>query len=197
VKKPRFTYENTSTASLARSPVMKPQIKRWVVGILGVLGFIFGLMWLGDAFRAYTVPFAVIWVAVPTFACLLLRPNLSACFTLSGLRRVQTTLMVTVVAISFFMFDSHDLRNDFGRHFVQGYHHWRGETDEGIQTDEWTARNRSGRWAVTLFDYVVFAGVFVLPTITFKATLAAIRKKEAECIYSADGKRIETYHTNV
>jgi hypothetical protein len=37
----------------------------------------------------------------------------------------------------------------------------------------------------------------VLPTITFKATLAAIRKKEAECIYSADGKRIETYHTNV
>ena len=30
--------------------------------------------------------------------------------------------------------DLDHIRNSFGRHFVQGYHYWRGETD----LDEWT-----------------------------------------------------------
>jgi hypothetical protein len=178
-------------------------VKQWVFGILGVVGFFYGLMLFGDAFRAYTAPFAAIWLAIPVFACILRRQNLLASFTLSGLRRVQTALMVVVVALSFVMFACRDhVRNQFGRDYAQGYHYWRGETAEDDSGrpyyvgDEWTATTRTGRWVVSLFEWVVFAGVFALPAITLKATRSATHKKEAECIYTTDGKRIETYHTN-
>jgi hypothetical protein len=182
---------------------VNPNVKQWTFGILGVVGFFWGLMMFGDAFRAYTAPFAVIWIAIPIFACFLRRQNVLASFTLSGLRRVQTWLMVVVVALSFAMFACRDhVRNQFGRHYVQGYHYWRGQTDEDdygrpyYVGDEWTATTRTGRWFVSFFEWVVFAGVFALPAITLKATRSAIYKKEAECSYTADGKRIETYHTD-
>jgi hypothetical protein len=182
---------------------VKPQIKQWVFGILGVIGFFYGLMLFGDAFRAYTVPLVVVWVAVPIFACFLRRQNISASFTLSGLRRVQTTLMIVVVALSFSMFADRDhVRNHFGRHFVQGYRYWRAETDldDSGQPfyvgDQWTATNRSGRWVVELFELLILTGVFVLPAITLKATRSAIYKKETESLFTAEGKRVETYETN-
>jgi hypothetical protein len=180
---------------------MNSKVKQWVFGILGVVGFVYGLRLFGDAFRAYTVPFAVVWGVVPVFACFLRRQNLLESFTLSGLRRVQTTLIVVVVALSFAIFACRDhVRNQVGRHYVQGYHYWRGETDvddNGLPYyvgDEWTATTRTGRWGVSLFEWVVFAGVFALPAITLKATQSAIYKKEAGCAYTTDGKRIETYH---
>jgi hypothetical protein len=182
---------------------VNPQVKQWVFGILGVIGFFYGLMLFGDAFRAYTVPFAVVWVAVPIFACFLRRHSISACFTLSGLRRVQTALMIIVAALSFAMFACRDdVRNHFGRHFVQGYRYWRGETDFDDYGrpfyigDEWTAKNRSGRWTVDLFEFLIWAGIFGLPAITLKATRSAIYKKEVECLFTPDGKRVETYETN-
>jgi hypothetical protein len=166
---------------------MNSRVKQWVFGILGVVGVIYGLMLFGDAFRAYTTPFAVVWIAIPIFACFLRRQSLLASFTLSGLRRLQTAFIVVVLALSFTMFVGHDhIRNQFGRHYVQGYHYWRGQTDEDdygrpyYVGDEWTAITRSGRWLVSLFEWVVFAGVFALPAITLKATGAAIDKKEAE-----------------
>ena len=185
---------------------MNSKVKQWVFGILGVLGFLgflYGILLFGEAFRAYTVPFAAVWVAVPVFACFLRRQNLLASFTLSGLRYVQTALMVVVVALSFAMFSCSDhVRNQFGRHAVQGYHYWRGDIDVDdygrsyYVGDEWTATTRAGRWVLHLFEWLVFAGVFALPAITLKATQSAIYKKEAECAFTTDGKRIEPYHTN-
>jgi len=65
--------------------------------------------------------------------------------------------MIVVVAISFAMFACRDhVRNHFGKYFAQGYRNWRGETDYNdygqpfYGGDEWTATNRSQRWAVEL-----------------------------------------------
>jgi hypothetical protein len=52
---------------------MNSNVKQWIFGILGVVGFFFGLMLFRDAFRTYTALFAVIWVAIPIFACFLRR----------------------------------------------------------------------------------------------------------------------------
>ena len=111
--------------------------------------------------------------------------------------------MIIVVALSFVMFaDLDHVRNSFGKHFVQGYHYWRGETDIDDSGrpfylgDNWTADNRSGRWAINLFELLIWAGIVVLPVITNKATRSAIHRREAEFQLTADGKRVETYETN-
>ncbi|MFN2475311.1 MAG: hypothetical protein ABR526_03100 [Chthoniobacterales bacterium] len=116
---------------------------------------------------------------------------------------MRTGMMVGVVTISFAMFACHDdVRNKFGRYYAQGYRNWRGETDSDdygrpyYAGDEWTAATATGRRLVTLFEYAVFAGVFALPALTLKAARVAIRRKEAECSYTADGKRLETYYTD-
>jgi hypothetical protein len=35
---------------------MNTQIKQWVIGVLAVISFIYGLALFGEAFRAYTLP---------------------------------------------------------------------------------------------------------------------------------------------
>jgi hypothetical protein len=185
---------------------MNKHIKQWVIGISGVIGLVYGLMLFGDAFRAYTLPFALLWIAVPIFACFLGRRSISACFTLAGLRRLQTTLMIVVVALSFGTFAAWDhVRNQFGRHFVQGYRYWRAEPDVDdngqmyYPGDGWTAKNRSGRWGVELFGLAVLVGVFALPALTLWATRYAIYKKKAQCVFTSDGngfKLVETYETS-
>ncbi|MCX7006537.1 MAG: hypothetical protein NTY53_04690, partial [Kiritimatiellaeota bacterium] len=137
---------------------MNSNVKQWILGIVGVVAFIYGLKLFGDAFRAYTAPFATIWAAIPISACFLYRQNVLASFTLSGLRRAQIALMVVVVALSFAMFACRDhVRNKFGRHYVQGYNYWRGETDVDelgqpyYVGDEWTATTPMGQRVVTLF----------------------------------------------
>jgi len=78
-----------------------------------------GLSLFGDAFRAFTLPFAILWLAVPVLACLLSRPTMLSCFTLTGLRSAQVVLMTVVIALSFAMFACSDyVRNRFVRHFV-------------------------------------------------------------------------------
>jgi hypothetical protein len=182
---------------------MNSTVKQWVIAILAIIAFGYGLMLFGDALGAYTVPFAIVWVAIPVLACFLIRRSALSCFTLAGLRRAQVVLMTVAVAISFAMFAClDDVRNQFGKHFVQGYHYWRGDidyNDEGrpyYVGDQWAAKTGMGRFVVSLVEWLVFAGVFALPAITLKATREAIYKKEAECVYTVDGKRIETYHTN-
>src|SRR5258706_12464422 len=87
-------------------------------GVLGVISFVVGIYLLGYIFRAYTLPFAFLWVATPMFAFLLRHRSVSACFTLLGLRRIQVTLMVVVVALSFIMFAHLDhVRNGVGLRF--------------------------------------------------------------------------------
>ncbi len=157
---------------------MNPRVKRWVgwvVGVLVVVGFFYGFMLLGEAFQTYRVHLAV-WVAVPILACLLLRQNVSACFTLFGLRRVLAILGTIAVALSFLMFASFDdLRKRFGRHCVEGYRFWPAQTEDDVNV--WTAKTRSGRWAVGFFEFLIFAGIFASPAITLKATRRAIHKK--------------------
>lgn len=166
--------------------------------ILGI-----GAVSLGEAFRAYTIIFILLWVAVPVFACLLLRASVRTCFTLAGLRRVRPLLMAVVVVISVAMFASLDtVRNSFGKHFVEGYNYWLAEPemdDDGqmyYPGDHWTAKNSSGRCAITLLNWLIYASIIALPTITWKASFAAIIEKEAECRFTADGKRIETYENS-
>jgi len=182
---------------------MSTEVKEWVVGGVGLIAFFVAVSLFGDAFRAYTVPFAVLWIAVPVLACFLHRRDVLSSFTLAGLRRVQVVLMTIVVAVSFAMFACRDhVRNHFGKHYVQGYRYWRGETDYDdygrpyYVGDEWTAKTATGRFVVGLFGWVIFAGVFALPAITLKATRGAIYKKESECAFTSEGKRIETYETN-
>ena len=60
----------------------------------------------------------------------------------------------------------------------------------------WTAKTRQGRWSVGLFELLIFAGIFALPIITMKATSRAIYKKRGGCVFTSDGKIVETYETN-
>lgn len=182
---------------------MKTLIKKWAIGFALLVGFVFGLMWFGDAFRANMLLFALLWVATPISACSLSLRSVSASFTIAGLRRVQGVLMAVAIAISFAMFAHDDqVRNRIGTRFVEGYTYWRAEPeidDYGrpyYPGDDWTAKNRSGRWGLQLFGLALLAAVFGLPAVTWKATNAAIYKKEAECLFTADGKRVETYESN-
>lgn len=184
---------------------MNRQIKQWVIGILGVIGFVYGFILFVDAFRAYTLPFALLWIAVPIVTCLLRRRSILACFTLAGLRRLQTILMIVVVALSFAIFACWDhVRNQFGRHFVQGYRHWPADAEVDYDvpdypSDRWTAENRSGRWGVELLELAVLLAVFGFPTVTLWATLYAISKNKAQCVFTSDGKGfelVETYETS-
>jgi hypothetical protein len=183
---------------------MTARVKKWVFGILGIAAFFYAIMLFGDAFRAYMLPFALLWVLVPIFACFLCRQSLLESFTLAGLRRVQSILMVIVVALSFAMFaDLDQVRNAVGKHFVSGYQHWRSEPDTDdygrpyYPGDGWTARNRSGRWGIQAFELAIWIGIFALPAITLKAARRAVYKKEAQCSYTTDGNRVETYHTRI
>lgn len=176
---------------------MGAQIKEWLIGGVVLIGFFLCVALFGDVFRAHTGLFAILWIAIPVFACLLHRRDTLSSFTLAGLRRVQVILMTTVVAISFAMFASHDhVRNNFGKRFIQGYDYWRGGTGEDdygrpyYLGDEWTAKTRSGRFVVSIFGWFMLCGVFVLPAITLKVTRLAVSKKESGCEYTIDGKRI-------
>ena len=162
-------------------------IKQWLIGIAVLVAFLFGVMWFGEAFRANMLLFALLWVAIPIFACFLGRSSVSGCFTLAGLRRLQGVLMAVAIAISFAMFAHHNqIRNRVGTSFVEGYKYWRAEPevdDYGQQYypgDEWTAKNRSGRWGLELFGLAMLGAVFGLPAITWKATNSAIYRREAE-----------------
>jgi hypothetical protein len=174
------------------------RVKQWVIRVLAVIVIVYGLMLFGDAFRAYTQPFVFLWIAIPIFACFLCRRSVSACFTLAGLRRLHTTLMIIVCALSFAMFSGlDDVRNRSGRHFVQGYHYWRGEPDMNdygqmfYPGDHWTAKNRAGRWGISLFELTILIGVFAFPVVTHRAADRAASKKEAESLFTSDGRRIE------
>src|SRR5262249_58828089 len=105
--------------------------------------------------------------------------------------------MTVAIAISIAMFAHDDqVRNRIGTRFVEGYTYWRAEPeidDYGqlyYPGDNWTAKNRSGRWGLQLFMLALLAAMFGLPAVTWKATNAAIYKKEAECLFTADGKRV-------
>ena len=177
-------------------------LRQWAVGIAVLVGFMFSLIWFGEAFRANMLLFALLWVATPIFACFLCRRSISACFTLAGLRRLQGVLMAIAIAISFAMFAHHDkVRNQIGKRFVEGYTYWRAEPEiddsgrEYYPGDDWTAKNRTGRWGLQLFGLAVLGAVFALPALTWRATNSVIYTREAECIFTTDGKRIETYES--
>lgn len=178
-------------------------MRQWAIGIAVFTAFVFGLIWFGDAFRANMLLFATVWVVTPIFACFLHRRAVSACFTLSGLRRLRGVLMAIVIAISFAMFANHDqVRNRVGKRFVEGYTNWRAEPEiddygrEYYPEDDWTAKNRTGRLGLELFGLMMLGAVFGLPALTWTATNSAICKREAECIFTADGKRIETHESD-
>ena len=181
---------------------MSSESKELVLGIIGLVVLCIAAALLGEAFRAYTLFFVGLWIAVPVFACLLLRAGVRDSFTLAGLRRVRPLLMTLVVVISFAMFACLDtVRNRFGKHYIQGYSYWLAEPEEDdtgrmyYPGDHWTAKTSSGRWAIALLNCLIYASIVGLPTITWKASSAAINKKESECRFTADGKRIETYET--
>jgi len=178
-------------------------LKQWTIGIAVLVGFVFGLMWFGEAFRADMLLFALLWVATPVFAWFLRRRSISACFTLAGLRRLQGVLMAVVITISFMMFAHHDeARNRIGERFVEGYSYWRAETEfddygrEYYPGDHWTGKNRAGRWGLGLFELAMLGAWIGLPTLTWGATNSAIYKRQAECVLTMDGKRIETYESD-
>jgi len=175
-------------------------IKEWAIGIVAFVALMFGAAWFGEAFRANMLLFALLWLATPIIACFLRRRSLSACFTLAGLRRLRGVLMAVVVAISFAMFAHRDqVRNRTGKRFVEGYKHWRAEPEiddygrEYYPGDHWSAKNRTGRWGLELFELALLGAVFGLPALTWKASNSAISKREADCEVTMDGKRIETY----
>ncbi len=178
-----------------------------VIFVLIFAGFFFGLMWLADAFRAYPLHFAFLWLIIPIFAILLNHHLILESFTLVGLRRIRGVLMIVVVVTSVMVFfDRGAIRNPIGKSLVQGYRHWRGEpemmiTDEGkvwfYSEDIWTASDQPGRWALQLFDVTLMVGVVLVPTITWKASDNAIWKKKKKCQFSADGTWIEKYESGV
>jgi hypothetical protein len=152
-----------------------------VVGIAVLLVLGFFIYCCGALFRANVPAFALLWVAAPLLACLLHRRTVAACFTLKGLRSVQGVLLAVVICISVAMFAHRDkLRNRFGERFIEGYQHWRAETeidDEGREYypgDEWEAKNLSGRWAVGLFGLGLLVAVIALPVVTWRASKSAI-----------------------
>ena len=48
--------------------------------------------------------------------------------------------------------------------------------DQDYSGDHWKARNRSGEWSLGVLEALVFAGVIVLPAVTWKACNAAIQR---------------------
>jgi hypothetical protein len=173
-----------------------------VVGIAWFVGFIYGLILFGDAFRAYTPLFAVIWLAAPIGAFLLHRKSVAECFTLNGMRWVQGILIAVAAAISFAMFANHDqVRNKIGRRYVEGYRYWRAEPeiDDSGQPyypgDNWSAKNSAGRWGLNLFGLGLLVGVFAVPAGTWKISAAAINRKRHELVHTMEGTVIETYES--
>lgn len=165
-------------------------IKGLLAGIALLIALLFGLILFVKAFQANTVMFALLWIVAPVFACFLHRHSISACFTLRGLRRLRTVLLVVVIAISFVMFIARDdLRNQLGKHYVEGYRHWQVEAnpdDPEIDdygrtqrpSDKWTAKSQTGRFCLTVFDFLMLGAVFGFPAITWKACESAINKAE-------------------
>ncbi len=165
---------------------MRTHISQWAIGIALLVGLLFAAFWFGAAFRANTLLFALVWIAVPVFACFLNCTSVSSCFTLIGLQRVQAILMAVVIAISIAMFaNDYHIRDRIGARFVEGYAHWRAESeidDSGkpyYPGDDWTAKNSSGRLVIKLFELALFAAEIGLPVVTWKASGAAIHKKSS------------------
>lgn len=104
--------------------------------------------------------------------------------------------MAVVFFISFAMFaDFNEVRNRFGQRFVAGYHHWEVGVGTEDYADIWATKRPSGRWGLELFEFALVLGMIGLPAVTWKAATSAIYKKEAECVYTDDGKRTETSKT--
>ena len=142
-------------------------------------------MLYGEAFRTHTLLFSIIWLLIPLFSCLMGIKEVFSYFDAKCLRNVRVAFMVLVVAISVsMMFDFDHVRNSVGKRYVEGYESWRGDTDvddngqEYYTGDEWTARNRLGRWGLKLLSFGSLIGCFLFPTVTYKATTALIHKRE-------------------
>lgn len=167
-----------------------------VAGLFALMLVALGVAAFGAAFRANTQSFALLWIGSPVVACLLYYPSISTCLTLRGLRHIQVILMVVVVSISCAMFANDDqIRNRFGKQFVEGYAHWRGEPetdDDGREyyPDHWTAKTCGGRWGLQLFSLTLLIAEFGLPVITWKATKSAIGRRTRECEVRMDGMRV-------
>jgi len=185
----------------ARGNLVIPKLLCFAYG-LGLL-LIFGISAsvFGEAFRTFTSLFVTIWFAVPIFSICLKRPPILACFTVVGIRRVQSTLITIVGIISAMMFMSLlDLNLRFGKAFIKGHQGVELKfTDDGDAYREpiWIARTSTGKWALQLLPYAIVSAVFLFPTITWKQTLAAISKKERQFPETEDGQRLEVYRTNL
>lgn len=164
----------------------KAQVKELALGIVLYFGFPLGLVIFAVIFEAFTLSLAVIWLAAPLGTGLLNLRSVSACFTLTGIRRLRGIVMVAVVTTSALMclaivYRPDLIRNPIGRRFVQGYRTWQAEPEVGDDpVDRWTATNRSGRWGLQFFELTIFAAGFILPALTWKASSSAIIKKKSE-----------------
>jgi len=162
-------------------------LQDWAIGSSVVVATVFGAFWIGSAIRSRPLLFTLLWIGSSLLPCGLMSHSVSACFTMTGLRRVQVGLMVTVVVLSFAIFvNGGHVRNDVGERFVEGYRHWPAEPridDDGREYDpgdDWSAESRSGRRGLSLLGWGILGAAFAFPALTWKITKSVIKRRSAE-----------------
>jgi hypothetical protein len=182
------------------SPVLRGQAKDWTIGILSIVAIFFGIMWLGDSFRAHTLLYTIIWIATPICCSLLKKDRVSGYFTLEGLKSARAMIVTASAIIAFLFFACRDdVRAQFGMKYVSGFRYWAGDMDtdengsEYYTGDRWSAKTKSGTFAVWILEGTVLISIFAIPTITWKVGATAINRRREQCTQNEFGEYIETH----
>ena len=166
--------------------------------------FAFGLMAcvFGELSWDHPLALGAVWAIATVCAVILNLPSVASWLTVCGMRTARIAIMCVVVVISgitFFRIDQ--LRDQFGRHFVKGYSHWRADPevdDTGklyYPGDNWSAPNESGQRMIKSFGWILFIAIFALPLVSWKASTRACENKRSACLFRSDGVLIETYES--